>query len=51
MNTRIYVTKKPAYRIESQSLFEELKTNFDLSGVTSLQLFNIYDQSVYPHDA
>lgn len=43
MNTRIYVTKKPAYRIESQSLFEELKTNFDLSGVTSLQLFNIYD--------
>lgn len=43
MNTRIYVTKKPAYRIESQSLYEELKTNFDLSKVSSLQLFNVYD--------
>lgn len=43
MNTRIYVTKKPAYRIESQSLYEELKTNFDLSAVNSLQLYNVYD--------
>lgn len=43
MNKRIYVTKKDAYRIESQSLFHDMKENLNLKNAESLQIYNVYD--------
>jgi len=41
-NTRIFVEKKPSFRIEADSLLAELNENLSLN-LSSLRLLNIYD--------
>ena len=43
MDTRIFVKKKEAYRVEADSLFHELKTNLNLEGLKGITLYNTYD--------
>ncbi len=43
MNTRIFVKKKEAYRVEADSLFHELKTHLNLEGLQGVTLYNTYD--------
>ena len=40
---RIFVEKKPEFAIEAGKLFADLKNSLQLSGLTSLRLFNRYD--------
>ncbi len=42
MKKRIFVEKKAAFQVEADSLFEELKRNFDLKD-NSIRLINVYD--------
>ncbi len=43
MNTRIFVKKKEAYRVEADSLGHELKTSLNLNGLSGVTLYNTYD--------
>lgn len=43
MDKRIFVKKKTAFQVETDSLFHELKTNLNLQGLQQLTLYNIYD--------
>lgn len=43
MNCRVFVKKKEAYQVESDSLFHELKQNLNLNELTGVELFNVYD--------
>ncbi|MGN1276670.1 MAG: phosphoribosylformylglycinamidine synthase, partial [Floccifex sp.] len=43
MDTRIFVSKKDQFRVESDSLCNELKTSLDLDSNLSLTQYNIYD--------
>ncbi len=43
MDTRIFVKKREAYRVEANSLYHELKTNLNLEGLTGVTLYNTYD--------
>ena len=43
MNTRIFVKKKEAYRVEADSLGHELKTSLNLNGISGVTLYNTYD--------
>ena len=43
MDTRIFVKKREAYRVEADSLFHELKTNLNLEGLNGVTLYNTYD--------
>ena len=43
MNYRVYVKKKEAFQVESDSMFHELKQNLNLQGLTGVQLYNVYD--------
>lgn len=43
MDTRIFVKKREAYRVEADSLFHDLKTNLNINGLTGVTLFNTYD--------
>ena len=43
MNTRIFVKKKEAYRVEADSLGHELKTSLNLNGLSGVTLYNTYN--------
>ena len=43
MNTRIFVRKKPGFRVESQSLEDELRQSLNLPADFRLVKYNIYD--------
>ena len=43
MDTRIFVSKKEQFRVESDSLCNELKTSLSLDTNLNLTLYNIYD--------
>ncbi|MDY2957752.1 phosphoribosylformylglycinamidine synthase [Floccifex sp.] len=43
MDTRIFVSKKEQFQVESQSLCNELKTSLGLDNELSLTQYNIYD--------
>ena len=43
MDTRIFVSKKEQFRVESDSLCNELKTSLSLDANLNLTLYNIYD--------
>ncbi len=43
MNTRIYVTKKSEYRVESTSLLHSFTHNLGIDSVTNVSLTNVYD--------
>ncbi|MEG0290411.1 MAG: phosphoribosylformylglycinamidine synthase, partial [Erysipelotrichaceae bacterium] len=43
MNKRIYVTKKEAYQIEANDLYQDMVENLGLKGLKSVRLYNIYD--------
>ncbi len=43
MVRRIYVEKKKGYDIEAQGLFEDLKENLHLKGLTTVRVINRYD--------
>jgi len=40
---RIYVEKKKGFQIEAQELYEDLKTNLGVKGLTSVRILNRYD--------
>ena len=42
MNYRIFVEKKPQFRVEADSLLKELNSNLHLK-LNSLRLLNVYD--------
>lgn len=43
MNYRVFVKKKEMFQVEAQSLHHELKQNLNLSSLTGLELYNVYD--------
>lgn len=43
MNYRVFVKKKEAYKVESTSLYHELKQNLNLQGLKAVELYNVYD--------
>ena len=43
MNYRVFVKKKEAYKVESTSLYHELKQNLNLKGLKAVELYNVYD--------
>ena len=43
MNYRIFVEKKEDFRVEAQNLFDDLKENIGISGLTDVRVLNIYD--------
>ncbi|MEG0275151.1 MAG: phosphoribosylformylglycinamidine synthase, partial [Longicatena sp.] len=43
MNYRVFVKKKEAYQVESDSLFHELKQNLSLHSLEGVELYNTYD--------
>lgn len=43
MNQRIFVKKKEEFQVEADSLFHELANNLNLSGLESIELYNVYD--------
>lgn len=43
MNTRVYVHKKQAYQVESQSLLNEFVENLGIKSITNVVLYNVYD--------
>lgn len=43
MDTRIFVKKREAYRVEADSLYHDLKTNLNLSTLQGVVLYNTYD--------
>lgn len=43
MNTRIYVHKKDAYKIETKSMLAEFVENLGIKSVTRVTLYNVYD--------
>ena len=43
MNTRIFVRKKPGFRVESRSLEDELRQSLNLPEEFRLLKYNIYD--------
>ena len=43
MNKRVFIKKRADFLVESHSLLEELKENLKETGLTELELYNIYD--------
>ena len=40
---RIYVEKKPGFDVEAQGLFQDMKQNLRLEGLTGVRVLNRYD--------
>ena len=40
---RIYVEKKPGFRVEASGLLHDLKTSLNLTSLTDLEILNRYD--------
>ncbi len=43
MNKRIFVKKKEAFRVEADSMYRELKQNLNLTTLSGVTLYNVYD--------
>ena len=43
MVRRIYVEKKPGFDVEAQGLFQDMKQNLRLEGLTGVRVLNRYD--------
>ena len=43
MNTRIYVRKKEAYRVEASSMQKDFANDLGINGINNITLYNVYD--------